>query len=187
MEVLYVAFGLFVAWMIFSKTPKKIQATSEAKSSDKPLTDEAIEERQQGFEKHFLAPYVPDSLGPRDAKIYNMVKMWRTILEERHSHDQARRNEIRTDWYKYLYLLDEESSCSYLSFEGKDEEEVKNYSQRGKEAYLKRSEIENRFAQLLGEDSMKDLATLRGESNMRGPTGKGTNSLQEKIAAIDSF
>ncbi len=187
MEVLYVAFGLFVAWIIFSKTQKNMQAVDGAKSSEKTLTDEAIEERQQGFEEHFLAPYVPDSLGPRDAKIYNMAKMWRIILEERHSHDQARRNEIRTDWYKYLYLLDEESSCLYLSFEGKDEEEVENYRQRGREAYLRRIEIENRFAKLLGEDSMKDLATLRGESNIRGPTGKGTDSLQEKIVVIDSF
>ncbi len=89
------------------------------------------------------------------------MKDWYIRLKEKHKHDQSKLVRLAEDWKDYAYNLSRQNSSHYLSLESEDDESSKEHQNEGREAYLRVEEIENRFANELGQSFRNELDSER--------------------------
>lgn len=89
------------------------------------------------------------------------MKDWYIRLKEKYKHDQSRLVRLAEDWKDYAYNLSRQNSSHYLWLESEDDESSKEHQDKGREAYLRVEEIENRFANELGQSFRTELDSER--------------------------
>lgn len=89
------------------------------------------------------------------------MRDWYTRLKEKYKHDQSKLVQLAEDWKDYAYNLSRKNSQHYLWLESEDDQEGKSHYEEARNSYLKIEEIENRFANDLGQTFSSELISYR--------------------------
>jgi hypothetical protein len=151
MSFLYFVLVIGVVWWILKQVA---QSTPERRI-------ERAEELAEMFLHSFLVTQKVSFGQEQEPPEVVRMKDWYIRLKEKHKHDPAKLVQLAQDWQDFTYNLSQKSSSAYLWLETEDEEHAKELHQKGREMFLRIEEIENRFADMLGGTSRKDLETER--------------------------
>jgi hypothetical protein len=148
-----------VMWLLSRK--KSITESTISDEGTSLISEEALFQQQNRFEKRLELTYLPDS--PSGDEIYkykNLMRPWYNQLSGKYRYDDKMIQKLRLDWSDYMSSLEDRNTYNYLSLESNDEKESDAYRNDHIVASRKVFAIEDAFASQIGEDAVKELARI---------------------------
>jgi hypothetical protein len=155
---------------------EKKQARDLERAEEERLSSEHVAKEQTEFEANLVRELeigTPTAImGQRAFLYWQLMRKWFSTLDAQNRYDDAKAKKIRQDWLSYMGLLDEEATCQFLAFEGR-EEKREQYSERLPAVSLARMAIEEAFATAIGPEAVSELARVKSaKHDAFDPTGR---------------
>jgi hypothetical protein len=142
------------------------QEQLEKKWEEERLSDENVLKQQIKFEEGLnTGEDLPDAITWGKAYVYrHLMSKWYQTLIAKHRYDDAMAKKLKSDWLKYLVLLEQESTEDFLSQRANETDDVKKqdfYRNEQRQSRQKYMQIEDDFAAAVGRDAIDELTRVR--------------------------
>lgn len=166
MDTLLIVLVAGIIWFLYIKNKKKESTPANAEYTTehkKKLLEDYVINAQNRFENTMNEKRdFPDAISRRDVYLYKQFMSPaydRLIAKYRYEDEMIQK--IRKDWLTYMVELESAWTCAYLSMEFYDDKKTEDYSNSAHTSFLKVKNIENSFAELLGNSQVKKLEDMR--------------------------